>query len=128
MTEPPADLTAELVVAVRQLNETMSDFRPRVDAAVKSQMRLARRVLVGIALAAFLCVGSVGCVLWQRQNQANHERIAACRANNDARAVSRTAWAVVWDALDRAATSDQRTQIDAIRVAQRSANGPIPCK
>jgi hypothetical protein len=34
----------------------------------------------------------------------------------------------VWDAIDKAATPDQRAQIDTVRADQRDAYAPLPCK
>jgi uncharacterized protein HemX len=134
-TPPTADVSTQILATLEQqnallekVNTTVGEIRPQVDTAIETQRRASRRTLAALVVAVLLFVGSAGCVVWQRQNQANHERITACRSTNDARAVSRTAWAVVWDAIDKAATPDQRAQIDTVRADQRDAYAPLPCK
>lgn len=123
------DLTAELTLAVSLLNETLLTFRPQVDAVVRTQIRVARRVLVAIGVAVLVAVLSVGTVLYQRQTEANSDRSRACHSTNDARAVSRQAWRVAWDAIDKTTpdSSPAQTQIDTVRAAQQIAYAPIPC-
>ena len=125
--QPPAELTEELTTAVRELNATLTEFRPRVDEAVTAQLRVARRAFAVLTLGILVAVGSVSCVVWQRLDQANHERIAQCRVQNANRADAKTRWVVVWDALDKAVPGPQ-PRIDAVRRNQSDAFDPTPCK